>query len=140
MIARGAAPSRAASGAALLSLGPGLVLRPNIAAFDPHPSVISERDIGTSQSDVLGREGAGPVLKRLDRSLEFAQALVDLLRQVLSGPGMGKLDLLQLLAQRLKAGLVLLAQRLDRGEHAPQAIGVMVGEVARGLDPLPPLG
>jgi len=110
-------------------LGRQLILRSNVTALNPHPSVITEGDIGPGPGDVLRREGSGPVLKRFDRGLEFAQALVDLVRQILSGLRMGELDLLYLLTQRVKPGLVLRAQRLDGREHAPQAICVIVGEV-----------
>src|SRR3954447_20577527 len=38
-------------------LSRGLVFRPNIAALNPHPSVVPERDIGPGPRDVFGREG-----------------------------------------------------------------------------------
>ena len=137
-LARGGGLRRIAI-AALDRLDRRFVLGADEAAFDVQRPLAVDADEDAGAGD-LGRIVAdGPVLERRDGGLDLAEALIDLVGQLV---GLRVLLLKRVLfgLQRGEAGVLLFGE-IDRlAGEAAQTGGVAIGEVGGDRDPIPTLG
>jgi hypothetical protein len=113
-----------------------LVLRPHIAAIDHDLAVAVHADEDAGARDVGGIVDDGTFLEGFKRLLDLAQALVDLVRQLV-GAVILRFEPVVLGAQRL-AFVPLFLGEIDEGAaDLAQAVVIAVGQVEVDLDPLP---
>ena len=86
---------------------------------------------------MIGHDGrivsGGPLVEGFEQRLDFAKPRVDLVRQFV-GAGVGLLQSVELGAQRVVNGLLVLRERRRVAGDTTQAGGVAEREVGRGLD------
>ncbi len=114
------------------------VLRPDIAALDAQRARAVNADEDAGARHLLGIVGDGPVLECGERLLDLGQAAIGLLRHLI-GLGAFLLQPVELGLECLAPRRLLLGRRLRLAGQAAQAVVVAVGEVGRGLDPVPTL-
>jgi hypothetical protein len=90
-------------------LGRRLVLRSDIAAFNPEIPLAVDADEHARARHFGGIVDRGTLLECGERSLDLAEALVDLLREVV-GLGVFLLEAVKLCPQGLAAGMFLVSE------------------------------
>ena len=110
-----------------------------MAAFDPQSATAVDADENPGAGYLGGIVDHRSIVEGLQRRLDFAEPVIDLVGELL-GLGVFRLQRVELGAQRVAAGLLLLGEGDRLAGKVTQAGRVAVGELDGSVDPLPAFG
>lgn len=114
-----------------------LVLGTHEAALDLQPSRAVDADEGTRAAGLGRIERRRTRVEHVERRLDLAEPLIDIVRQVVGRVGILLLDRAILGLERVVGDLLLVGEDRAVALEPPEATLVAVGKVDRDLDPLP---